>query len=87
MWRATCRRAKVEGLTFHDLRHEAISRMLDKGMPIHKVRAWAGHRSIATTGIYAHASLEHLEDEMWRFEEPRPDNGETTEWDVSPATA
>jgi integrase len=67
-WRATCRRAKVEGLTFHDLRHEAISRMLDKGMPIHKVRAWAGHRSIATTGIYANAGLGHLEDEMWRFE-------------------
>ena len=67
-WRATCRRAGIEGLTFHDLRHEAISRMLDAGMPIHKVRAWAGHRNIATTGIYANASLGHLEDEMWQFE-------------------
>lgn len=51
--------------------------MLDKGMPIHKVRAWAGHRSIATTGIYANASLGHLEDEMWRFEDRKIDKGLT----------
>jgi integrase len=73
-WRATCRRAEVEGLTFHNPRHEANSSMLDKGMPIHKMRAWPGHRSIATTGVYANAGLGHLEDEMWRFD-GRPPQG------------
>lgn len=29
------------------------------------------NESIATTGIYANTSLDHLEDEMWRFDAPR----------------
>ena len=32
-------------LTFHDLRHEAISRMFDSGMKIHEVMAVSGHRT------------------------------------------
>jgi integrase len=48
-WRAACRRAGIEGLTFHDLRHEFTSAMLDAGVPIHKVRDWVGHKNIATT--------------------------------------
>ncbi|MEK9606758.1 tyrosine-type recombinase/integrase [Alphaproteobacteria bacterium LSUCC0226] len=30
---------------FHDLRHEAISRMFDSGMKIHEVMAVSGHRT------------------------------------------
>jgi integrase len=70
-WRATCRRAGIVGLTFHDLRHEFISRMLDAGVPIHKVRDWAGHRNIATTGIYANTTLSHLDEARRQFEEHR----------------
>jgi integrase len=60
-WRATCRRAGIEDLHFHDLRHEAISRLLDKGVPVHHAMKWAGHRNLETTSIYANAELEHLE--------------------------
>jgi integrase len=67
-WNATCRRAGIEGLRFHDLRHEFISRLLEAGVAIHKVRDWAGHRSIATTGIYANTTLAHLEDARRAFE-------------------
>lgn len=71
-WRAACRRAKIENLHFHDLRHECISRMLDAGVPIHKVRDWAGHKNISTTGIYANTTLAHLDEARKQFEERRP---------------
>ena len=38
-------RAGIDDLTFHDLRHEAISRMFDDGMKIHEVMAISGHRT------------------------------------------
>ena len=38
-------RANITDLTFHDLRHEAISRMFDRGMKIHEVMAVSGHRT------------------------------------------
>ena len=38
-------RAGIHDLTFHDLRHEAISRMFDDGMKIHEVMAVSGHRT------------------------------------------
>jgi integrase len=67
-WRAACRRAGIEGLNFHDLRHEFTSAMLDAGVPIHKVRDWVGHRNIATTSIYANTTLSHLSDARTVFE-------------------
>lgn len=66
--RVSARRSRI---LFHDLRHECISRMLDAGVPIHKVRDWAGHRNISTTGIYANTTLAHLDDARKRFEEHR----------------
>ena len=38
-------RAGIHDFTFHDLRHEAISRMFDDGMKIHEVMAVSGHRT------------------------------------------
>jgi integrase len=40
-----CKRARVEGLHFHDLRHEAISRMFERGMEIQQVAAVSGHKT------------------------------------------
>lgn len=37
-WTATCRRAQIDDLHFHDLRHEAGSRMVDRGWPVSHVR-------------------------------------------------
>ena len=54
-WRGACRRAGIENLHFHDLRHEAGSRKLEAGWPLHAVQHWLGHRSVATTGRYLNA--------------------------------
>ena len=44
-WDRLRTRATITDLTFHDLRHEAISRMFDRGMKIHEVMAVSGHRT------------------------------------------
>ena len=36
-------------LTFHDLRHEAGSRLLEAGWPLHNVAHMLGHTNIAQT--------------------------------------
>ena len=42
-------------LHFHDLRHEAGSRWLEKGLPLHHVKELLGHASIAATDTYLNA--------------------------------
>ena len=44
-WDRLRQRADITDLTFHDLRHEAVSRMFDSGMKIHEVMAMSGHRT------------------------------------------
>ena len=44
-WDRLRKRAAVDDLTFHDLRHEAISRMFEHGLTIPEVMAISGHRT------------------------------------------
>ena len=44
-----CRRAKIEGLRFHDLRHTAGTRMLERGVNIVAISEILGHSSIDIT--------------------------------------
>jgi len=43
VWDRLRTRADITTLNFHDFRHEAISRMFDRGMKIHEVMAVSGH--------------------------------------------
>ena len=52
-WDRLRTRADITDLTFHDLRHEAISRMCDSGMKIHEVMAVSGHRTASQLLRYA----------------------------------
>ena len=53
-WDRLRSRASINDLTFHDLRHEAISRMFESGMKIHKVMAVSGHRTVSQLFRYTH---------------------------------
>ena len=58
--RASCRRAGIEHLCFHDLRHEAGSRKLEAGYPMHAVSLWLGHTDLTTTARYLNADVGQL---------------------------
>ena len=53
-WERLLRAQNIRGLRFHDLRHEAISRMFDEGMTGPQVAAGSGHRTISMLFRYAH---------------------------------
>lgn len=57
-------------LRFHDLRHEAVSRWVEHGVPLGTVMDWTGHASLATLSIYKQAGeLAVQRATMARFEE------------------
>lgn len=66
-WLKACRAADVQDLHFHDLRHEAGSRLLEQGWPLHHVQRMLGHEDAKTTSIYLNATIHGLAESMRRF--------------------
>ncbi len=61
----TCSRAEIDDLRFHDLRHEAISRLAATGrFPTSRLGAISGHKDIKMLAHYDHASIDELADAM-----------------------
>jgi integrase len=56
----TCQTAGIEGLTFHDLRHEATSRLFEKGLNPMQVAAITGHKTLQMLKRYTHLKAEDL---------------------------
>jgi len=53
-----CRRAKIGGFTFHDLRHTFASRLVRAGVDLITVKDLLGHFSVRTTERYTHSNQE-----------------------------
>ena len=49
-----CRAAGIAGLRFHDLRHEAISRLFEKGLSVAQVASISGHSDYRMLARYVH---------------------------------
>jgi integrase len=49
-----------EGLRFHDLRHEATSRLLEQGLNVFEAASVTGHRSMAMISRYTHVLPENV---------------------------
>lgn len=56
----TTRRAGIKALTFHDLRHEATSRLFERGLGIAEVAAITGHKTLTMLKRYTHLRAEDL---------------------------
>ena len=73
---AACRRASIEGLRFHDLRHTAATRMVEAGAGIVAVSRILGHADLKTTMRYAHPddSLKDAVERLGNFNTNTPEN-------------
>ncbi len=64
-WRKLCAKAGVQGLTFHDLRHEATSRMVERGrFNLMEVAAITGHKTLVMLKRYTQLRAEDLARKM-----------------------
>ena len=55
-----CKAAGITGLTFHDLRHEATSRLFEKGLGLMEVASITGHKTVQMLKRYTHLRAEDL---------------------------
>jgi len=62
---------RAVNLHFHDLRHEAGSRLLEAGWPVHHVQYMLGHASLQQTSTYLNLTTQGLHESMRRLEEAR----------------
>lgn len=60
-WTRVCKRADIEGLRFHDLRHEATSRLFELGVfDSMEVATITGHKTLAMLKRYTHLKAKDL---------------------------
>ena len=59
-WHRTLKQGGIEGLRFHDLRHEAVSRLVEAGLGDQEVAAISGHKSMQMLRRYTHLRAEDL---------------------------
>ncbi len=66
-FRRACRSLKIEGLRFHDLRHEATSRLFEAGFAIQQVALVTGHKDWKQLRRYTNLRPESLHGEARRL--------------------
>ena len=71
-WYAALKRAGIEDLHFHDLRHTFATRYMMAGGNLFSLQILLGHKTAAMVQRYAHLSREHLQAEVERLAAPRP---------------
>ncbi|WP_422050342.1 tyrosine-type recombinase/integrase [Shimia sp.] len=54
------RRAGIVDLTFHDIRHEAVSRFVESGLSLAQVQMISGHRDLRMLMRYTHLQTEDI---------------------------
>ena len=63
-WDRLVKRAGIEGLRFHDLRHEAVSRFFEMGLSVPEVAAISGHKDYRMLASYTHVSANSLAEKL-----------------------
>ena len=66
-----CQKAGISGLHFHDLRHEATSRLFELGLDATKVKNITGHKTYSMLTRYTHLKAEDIALEIARLEKER----------------
>ena len=63
-WKIVRKRAGLIDLRFHDLRHEAVSRLVEVGLGDQEVAAISGHKSMQMLKRYTHLRAEDLVEKL-----------------------
>jgi integrase len=76
-FRNACKRAGLDDVTPHTLRHTAGTWMAKAGKDLHMIGGMLGHSDPRTTMLYAHHHPDHLRGALDAFDRPRerPQNG------------
>lgn len=59
-WRRLLARSNIKGLRFHDLRHEGVSRLFERGLNMIEVSSISGHKELRMLKRYTHLSADDL---------------------------
>jgi integrase len=59
-WRRLLARSNVKALRFHDLRHEGVSRLFERGLNMIEVSSISGHKELRMLKRYTHLSADDL---------------------------
>ena len=63
--RRACKSAGISGLTFHDLRHEATSRLFENtDLDLMEIRSITGHKTLQMLARYSHLRMDRLADRL-----------------------
>lgn len=65
----SCKRAGIKNFHFHDLRHEATSRLFEKGLNVAEVASITGHKDTRMLMRYTHLDASKLADKL----DPEPE--------------
>jgi integrase len=64
-FRSACKKANIKDLRFHDLRHEAISRLFENtDLDIMEIKGITGHKTLQMLARYAHLRADRLVDRL-----------------------
>ena len=69
---AACRRAKITGLRWHDLRHTFASWFVQSGGDLYHLSRILGHSTVQMTTRYSHLRTDDLHAELRRVAQKRP---------------
>jgi len=72
-WARACKRSQVDDLRFHDLRHEAVSRLFELGLSVPEVALISGHKDPRMLFRYTHLMPDQVRDRLDALEILTPD--------------
>lgn len=61
---SACKRAGLVRVSPHTLRHTCGTWMAQRGVPLHLIGGWLGHRDARTTQLYAHHHPDHMSEAL-----------------------
>jgi len=76
-WRSLTQAAGLKGLRFHDLRHQAITELLEKGLSDHAIMEIAGNVFKEMLAYYSHMRLNAKREALKLLETPLLNSSET----------